>query len=286
MVLHPVVLMWHLSCIGSIAVNLIFQTRELTREKGVVKTKTVALCAGLWVLGMTGTAQAALYDRGGGLIYDDVLNITWLQDANYAQTSGYDTDGKMTWGAAVAWADGLSYYDSVRDITYDDWRLPTVAPIDGSTFDYNWAADGSTDLGYHISDAGTTYAGATGSELAYMYYNNLLGNEPYYNTDGSNNSLWTGVVSPDFTDATDGLTESFEHLQSSVYWSGTEYAPNTYGAWLFHTYDGYQSNTNKSHEFYAWAVRSGDVSAVPIPGAVWLFGSGMLGLAGMVRRKR
>ena len=35
------------------------------------------------------TANAALYDRGNGLIYDDVLDITWLQDANYAKTSGY-----------------------------------------------------------------------------------------------------------------------------------------------------------------------------------------------------
>jgi len=29
------------------------------------------------------------------MIYDDVLNITWLQDADYAQTSGYDPDGLM-----------------------------------------------------------------------------------------------------------------------------------------------------------------------------------------------
>ena len=252
----------------------------------MVKTKTVTLCAGLLVLGMTGTAQAALYDRGGGLIYDDVLNITWLQDANYARTSGYDTDGKMTWGAAVAWADGLSYYDSVRDVTYDDWRLPTVAPIDGSTFNYSWATNGSADKGYHISDAGTIYAGATGSELAYMYYNNLLGNEPYFNTDRSKNPLWTGVVSPDFTDATDGLPESFTNLQSYVYWSGTEYARDTTLAWHFYTNYGGQDVIKKTNEFYAWAVRPGDVSAVPIPGAVWLFGSGMLGLAGMVRRKR
>ena len=35
-------------------------------------------------VGMNGTAQAMLWDRGGGLIYDDVLKVTWLQDANYA----------------------------------------------------------------------------------------------------------------------------------------------------------------------------------------------------------
>ena len=47
-----------------------------------------------------GSAQAELFDRGGGLIYDDAQNITWLQDANYAKTSGYDSDGKMTFSEA------------------------------------------------------------------------------------------------------------------------------------------------------------------------------------------
>jgi len=67
---------------------------------------------------------AILTDRGGGLIYDDDLNITWLQDANYADTSGYDdllygidTDGTMYWDDAVTWANNLIYQG------YDDWRL-------------------------------------------------------------------------------------------------------------------------------------------------------------------
>jgi len=33
------------------------------------------------------------------------------------------------------------------------------------------------------------------------------------------------------------------------------------------------------------AVQSGDVSAVPVPAAVWLFDSGLLGLVGVARRK-
>ncbi len=75
-----------------------------------------------------GSSHGALVDRGGGLIYDDVLDVTWLQDANYAQTSGYDTDGNMTWDAATAWAAGLVYGG------YDDWRLPTTVPINGSSW--------------------------------------------------------------------------------------------------------------------------------------------------------
>ena len=37
---------------------------------------------------MVNTAQAQLFNRGGGLIYDSVQNVTWLADANYAKTSG------------------------------------------------------------------------------------------------------------------------------------------------------------------------------------------------------
>ncbi|MDZ7752733.1 MAG: hypothetical protein U5S82_13950 [Gammaproteobacteria bacterium] len=36
------------------------------------------------MLMLSGAASATLFDRGRGLIYDDVLDITWLQDANYA----------------------------------------------------------------------------------------------------------------------------------------------------------------------------------------------------------
>lgn len=53
---------------------------------------TLALCLA------TVTAQAALLGRAsltpGGTdyqaVYDTDLNITWLADANYAQTSGYE----------------------------------------------------------------------------------------------------------------------------------------------------------------------------------------------------
>ena len=35
----------------------------------------------------------------------------------------------------------------------------------------------------------------------------------------------------------------------------------------------------------AWAVHSGDVSAMPIPSALWLFSSGILGLIYFTKRK-
>jgi len=78
-------------------------------------------------------SNAALYDRGGGLVYDDVLDITWMQDANYVGST-------MTWNDAVTWVDGLVYQG------YDDWRLPT--------------SDTSCSGNYCV-----------GSEMGYLFYN-------------------------------------------------------------------------------------------------------------------
>jgi hypothetical protein len=40
-------------------------------------------CMAVLVLpaGLSGTAQVTLIDCGSGLIYDEVLNVTWLADA-------------------------------------------------------------------------------------------------------------------------------------------------------------------------------------------------------------
>ena len=50
---------------------------------------TPLVWAMMCVAGAVTPVSGELFDRGGGLIYDDVLNITWLQDANYALTTGH-----------------------------------------------------------------------------------------------------------------------------------------------------------------------------------------------------
>ena len=64
------------------------------------------------------SVNAALIDRGNGLIYDTDLDITWLQDANYARTSGYSETGILTYSEA-------QYFVSTLNIAgFTDWRLP------------------------------------------------------------------------------------------------------------------------------------------------------------------
>jgi hypothetical protein len=76
--------------------------------------------------GLTLPAYATLIDRGGGLIYDTDLNITWLQDANYAATSGVNSTGQMNWSDAVAWTSGLTFGG------ISGWRLPQYDQVNGS----------------------------------------------------------------------------------------------------------------------------------------------------------
>jgi hypothetical protein len=244
----------------------------------------LALAAGL-TLG--GAAQAALHDRGGGLIYDDVLNVTWLADANYAQTSGYDADGYMTWDQAMTWAANLSYYDSVRNVTWDDWRLPTIFDTGTSGCNYAYSTYSGTDCGYNVQTVNTGTTPVTVySELAHMYYNNL-GFKSAYSPTGDYQPDFGIFGNGTFGGERDGLgpNGAINNLQSSVYWSGTEYAPYTYYAWNFYTYNGYQAFGNMTDAFYAWAVRPGDVAAVPEPEmyALLLAGLGVIGLA--VRRR-
>src|SRR6266513_1046856 len=67
-----------------------------------------------------------LIDRGRGLLYDVERDLTWLQDTNYAKTSGHSPDGQITWDNARRWVGRLNY----RGIT--QWRLPTARNPDGS----------------------------------------------------------------------------------------------------------------------------------------------------------
>jgi hypothetical protein len=202
------------------------------------------------LLSLTSTlTQAALFDRGNGMIYDDVLDITWLQDANYAKTSGYDADGAMNRAEAIAWADQLTYGG------FSDWRLPTT--IDGTVRE-------------------PLVGALRNGEMAHLYYEDL--------------GLTGGDSILSSTDPDLGL---FTNIESARYWESGSYVTNSGKTldgtgWVFQTYDGmtFTTSTVWASEYYAWAVRSGDVSPVPLPVTVWLFGSGLLGLVGFAKSRK
>lgn len=218
-----------------------------------------------------GSANAALISRlSGQAYYDDVLNITWLADANAGAGSPYDdgsitTDGRMTWTAAQAFIASLN---AANYLGVSNWRLPTVT--DTGTPGCNSAYTG-TDCGYNVD--------LTTGEMAHLFYS-TLGNSAGFNT--------SGVLQPCVTAGSPYcLTNAgpFSNLKSDDgYWSGTEYAPNTSIAWYFGFAGGNQGFGSKTVNFYAWAVRPDDIAPIPVPAVAWLFG-GAFAVAGAVRRR-
>lgn len=249
----------------------------------------------LLVLGMfagatiSNLSQAALHDRGSGLIYDDILDVTWLQDANLAATetfgvSGINANGTMDWNTAQLWINAMN--DS-EYLGYDNWRLPTNEPVNGTNYQYVSSVNGSADYGYNIT--------SPNSELSHMYYV-TLGLKGYVSTTGAyqpdfgvfGNGTYNGVDQSSFGERDIAL---IQNLQAFSYWSGTEFAPDSSQAWHLLTVIGGQDAHAKSNKYSTWAVISGDVAtsfnvtAVPEPEsyAMLLAGLGVVGYA--IRRR-
>ena len=231
--------------------------------------KTAALGVISIIAVITNSANAGLIDRGNGLIYDDVLDVTWMQDANLA-------GDLMSWSDALLWADTLEYGG------YDDWRLTDVFDIDADGCSDS-SSYGGTDCGFNSlssytnSDTGEVYY----SELAYMFYENLGFNA---DSDTNGNKVDGGITRDtvvSFIDAESGNTVTFNDVRSA-YWSGTEYVSSDDSAWYFDYSYGKQLYFGSNFNLYGWAVRDGDVSVidatVPEPSTVLIFSLGFLGL--------
>jgi hypothetical protein len=212
--------------------------------------KRVIITTGFVVTGlfMSLSANAALVDRGGGFIYDDVLDITWTQDANI--------NGQTNWGVQVLWADSLSLFDSVRNVTWDDWRLPYISVATGAGY---LPPSGAIDC------SSASELDCRDNEYGYLFHQ--------YGITTNTPGLFT-----DFQDVTPAF----------VYWSGQTSASPTQNpsSWGFNFDNGNnQAGLVPNNNLSAFAVRSGDVGVIPIPAAVWLFGSA-LGLLGWIRHKK
>lgn len=201
--------------------------------------------------------------------YDTTLDIMWLANPLAA--------GIVT----TAWAIADSLTAALNIYGIGGWRMPTARPVNGMNFSLSQNTDGSTDGG----TAATTTDGTDGgwrdnagqpvSELGHMYYV-TLGN--------------LGRCDPTLPWCTTqpgsglGNTGPFSNLQSVYYWTDVNLSTST--VMSFSLGNGNQTTWRKDFSLPTWVVRDGDISAVPVPAAVWLFGSGLLGLIGIATRKK
>lgn len=224
--------------------------------------------AAAMVVGLAGAAQAALVDRGGGMIYDTVLNLTWLADMNYAWTQFQETSGVqghmyglMNFAQSKRWANDLTYGG------FDDWRLPTLNSGD-TTCSGNFNPGGGLPLQY-------VGFNCSGGELSHLFAIDLgiKPNEPVMNGTGDTAEQIANLA-------------LFSNVRGVIFWSGTEYAPDSSRGFVFSAGSGLQLITDKGATLYAMAVRSGDVgAAVPEPHTLALTVLALTA-AVVVRRKR
>lgn len=208
-----------------------------------------------------GTAHASLVARGTKMVYDDVNNITWVADANLFKTQAlinpnlvkeiiagnggviHDTPNDLdtvpnsgtyslnsadfdTRTGEMSWWGAqawIGYLNKTGYKGYSDWALPTTA---------------SEIIGYGPS------------QMSELFYNQLGGvdGSPISTTHNANYNLFTNVQSSSFSG----------YFLSGGWPDFPEYAC------VFKLNGGYQTfEWKRISDNYAWAVRPGDVTAVP-----------------------
>jgi len=205
------------------------------------------------------SANAALFSRLGGMaVYNDTMNITWLADANLAASNSFGLDYIADYSeneGEVTWAEANNFIAAMNADSYlgfSNWRLPTA-------------------------DISCIETSCSGNEIGHLYYNELnislveMGGDSSYDTSDPNYALFSNVQRQyqlsNLSD--DGLNNLLFNF----------FGDNG-GEAFFGCIDCETS--------FAWAVADGDVfgaTVVPVPAAVWLFGSGIVGLAGIARRR-
>jgi len=239
-----------------------------------MRLKQPLYAAGLLLSAASFNSSAALtsYTAGNvGLVYSSISDVTWTQDANLFKTL-YDSNNNL-----------VNLITAVTP-SYNDPGYGLQVIGDGGAID-----------DFDTSNGSMTWWGG----IAFINYLNSINfggsNQWAMPSAGANpiasynqtNTTFGQLFYTELGGTADGVipnTSTFDNEHTSMYWLGTAWAHGRFSAWSFNALNGSQIPVDKFSKVYVWAVSPGQVTAVPVPGAMWLMGSGLLGLLGLKRR--
>lgn len=213
-------------------------------------------------------------EDGGAVVSDSALNVTWVN----AVATGLIWDPSGGAGSAQAWIASLNAMNSSAGYDgYNDWQLPTG---DG-TYTAGSSAFGGIPAGGGVGLS----TSMTANQLSWLFINELGNSYPNHTILGGAGVAFTTANTATLPSGT--TTESLATALSNLdfIWTSTPEAGFPGNAWSFNAGGSTGSTYDGIFGLDVMAVRPGQVSAVPLPGAAWLLGSGLLGF-GVIARKR
>jgi len=219
-------------------------------------------------------------------VYDSTSTQTFTLDLGVAGvTAGSLYDQRAAAGSLV----------NVDLTQFADWNT-FLSTANLATTQYLVAANGVSDFTPKIMVTGSNATKFDGLSFATMGAIATGINDHVLNVNADSANF--GVPSAnDTTLVVDGdghIGQHNEGATSNLLWGGAAYNPNAdYGSAIdfqlatidLATFSGTQSQFSGQWELSGNSLTLG-VSAVPVPAAVWMFGSALLGLAGVSRKRK
>ncbi len=260
--------------------------------------------------GYAGTGLGLTYS-GSGLNSTDKYDFIVSGNMNGAGTAGFQgavsavpLPGALAlFGSALAGLAGVSRRRRGKKVLAGVATAALALPV--ALFGLSGKAEAATES-VSLNTAPTSFAGTLDFSGKVSAAGTTLSSKGYYVPSGSLASIdsKTGTSVSSTGSATDTFDFSFS-VASAAKLSSVQLTGSNLGAASYKLYQGstaltsvsgvYNLAAGKTYEFVVSNVAnaknatigvSGTVSAVPIPGALVLFGSGLVGLAGYARRSR
>jgi hypothetical protein len=202
-----------------------------------------ALAVALAVLVAHRTDATLIPSADGLTVYDTILHVTWLANANLAGASaGHFSISTITPGGAMDYATALQWVAALNAanggagyLGHNTWQLPASVLIDAAC---NAVGPNNVSFGF----------GCALSAMPSLFYQSLGFHYPN-----------TAVPMPDNT------TGPFHDFQPYLYWSATAAADSKQGYHTFSFATGWHGSNVDNHYMYVLPMIAGRLPAAPPP---------------------